>query len=498
MSQRLKNANGQTEKTYQYEYDSADYKADWKNTITSVSGTPIMETIKKGMEVQRKLDAFDRGDATREDMIAIYEDYARVSDKLFNMSREDFDKIYNRGNLQNKYEEFVNGSRSYTYAYHDAVAKAQLLKAGYPMDDVMELAQFYSYVQEAKRLNDLNGENKNPEVDARYDKMMGVWNNIVSGRVLTEEKRLENLRAVKASVKKLSDMVPSKTFQGTGFAGAETLNNLDGLITARENATLTLNQKIVMGGNAASMFKALDDADPGWMISSTEFKNMKEALLKFSKINKKADPGMYELYKNKVIDAVKNRDTKPSEIEAKLNTFIKHAERYEDTHNNMYGIGIGPVSGNGGTKIQKTATKKLDNLTKDGKSLTDYVLNGDQEKMYERLAEVKVYQEISRVTEKSPNLISRCLAADSNPNKMQVVNSLIKEQTELMKKMCPDPVSRRAEFESFVNKPGDYMLGRAINDANKKMQAVRQQGRMSARNKNVNKQNVKAKAVGPK
>ena len=828
------NEKGQTEKSYNYEYDSADFKADWRNTITSISGTPIMETIKKGMDVQRKLDAFDRGDATREDMIAVYEDYARVSGKLFNMSREEFDEIYKRGNLQNKYEEFVNGGRSSTYAYHDAVAKAQLLKAGYPMDDVMELSQFYSYVQEVKRINDLKEESKrNPEVDARYDKMMEVWNKVVAGRKLTEEKRLENIRAVKEALKELSDMVPAQTYKESAFANVEMLNNLTGVLTERENAPLTLNQKIVMGGSAASMFKALDDADPGWMISSTEFKNMKEAVERLSKINRKADPGMYEIYRDKVIDttkkyidyknkelnnprknhkrserelrrvaaanaiynrmltiaredtladnmknkpvvvddniefknarafirvqrlidvgledisreltdyaavlmstqknanhnpneyadghfvdpdnpegsheyqrmanslqdaisAVKNRDTRPSEIEAKLKTFIKHAGRYEDTHNNMYGIGIGPVTSkgdtrldisrrameevpnmiarivnmraglrlvrdpegngysdrsyneindkamelqerfkddilrspriqteanysnlkeatamqmeilkevrkfdpfmadnykigekadvygamlregkmeysrasvakhyvakqfldnmykpgikpdeldkmsvdiknklekeaaslkgdmlfktvaytyptklmgkwdeiiNGGTIIQKTATKKLANLTNDGKSLTDYVLNGDQETMYERLAEVKVYQEISRVTEKSPNLISRCLAADSNPNKQQVVNNLIKEQTGLMKKMCPDPVSRRADFEQFVNKPGDHMLGRAVKDADKKLRDVRQQSRMSARNKNVNKQNAKAKAVGPK
>ena len=274
-----------------------DFKADWRTMLGTIYETPILDTIFKGKELQDKIVAYGKGDATREDMIKAYSEYAEASEKMVTMSKEEFEKIHKRGHLQNNYDNFVEGGRTPHYAMFDAKAKVSLLKSGYTLDDANVLAQFYVTMEEVKRIESLKGPDKqSPKVAAQYDKMKAIWDEAVNGHV-TEQTRIKNIEAIHKCVGELADDISKGEFKDTQFDRADGIARLNSTIGAWKTAKLTKTEKIAMSATRKELFTAIKGVDSSIKMSSDQFKKMKSDLELFANVNRKESPAKYELLK---------------------------------------------------------------------------------------------------------------------------------------------------------------------------------------------------------
>lgn len=288
-----------------FELDPGDMNSDWMRTVGSINETPIYNTIIKGAELQNKIEAYDNGDATTADMIKAYEEYAKVSGEMVNMPKEEFDKIYKLGQLQNRYDNFVLGPRTPHYAHYDAAAKAQLLKAGYSMEDAMAMAQFYTIMKEAYRKENLLDENKrSQETFAACDKMEEVWNKITTSGDLTEEKRAENLAAMQQCMSDIKKDVEKGTIKSGSFS-KDIVDNLSGTLGQRKDVVLDANDKVKLSGTPKDLYEHIKSVDSKVIRSSKEFRKMKSDLKKLAEVDKEKFPEKYEYLKQ---NAIKSTD----------------------------------------------------------------------------------------------------------------------------------------------------------------------------------------------
>ncbi len=305
------------------------FNKSWKDTVLAIEHTPIFDTIIKGAEVQRKLEAHEKGDATTADLIQAYEEYADAIGKMVNMPEDEFNKIHRSGALQNNYDNFVLGSRTPHYAFYDAQAKAQLLKAGYTLEDAIALSSYYTNMMEAKRVNDLlSPEKQSPIVNEEFEKMSKIWEKVVAPNQ-TEASRKENMGAVIDSLKYMDEGIKSGKFKDTTLNNSS-LQQMIKDVEKRRDIELTPDEKLKLSGDVEALYNYINSnaIDKGYIKSSSEFKKMKSDLKKLAEFDKKKSIAKYELlkanaikstqaylrYKNKELNSSKGHKRKDYEM----------------------------------------------------------------------------------------------------------------------------------------------------------------------------------------
>ena len=280
-------------KEVSYKIDGLNDKVtDWKKIFASLNDTPIGKVYLGACDVTKQWNTFmSDGDADREDMISIYDKFANDCLNMQNMSKETFNDIKNKTErpLQNEYDEFTKGSRAPIYMHWEAVAKAALLKAGYPKSDLVMLSQFYIKMMAQKHSIDLSADDKDMGV---YLRKLEQWNKLIAPGAITAEERVKRITALKSFVES------EKTFRDDRLSKA---------LNRRINAKLSIYETLGLSGNVSEYYTLLDspELDPGYIKSSSQYKDMKEALNMLNKIDKNNYPEQYKLKLNDTISKTK-------------------------------------------------------------------------------------------------------------------------------------------------------------------------------------------------
>ena len=262
--------------------------ANWKDTVKGLQGTPIFDTFTKGINVATRWDdAINGRDADRSDMLELYSDYRKNINKQFGMSKEDFDKIYNHESapLQNDYGQFVNGSRAPYNLRYETQARLDLLKAGFPLEDITFLSVFYIAMEYNKQYQVAKKEFEGKVRDT-YDEQMQLWKELTAPGPMTEEERKRRIGLISDY---LDEHVVSKSCPDLGKC-----------IKQLSERKLSKYEKLSLSGNARDFYDALnnDEVDPTFLSSSDEFKKMKEALKKLSEADVENDREKYIVLRN--------------------------------------------------------------------------------------------------------------------------------------------------------------------------------------------------------
>lgn len=314
--------------------DNAKKGGNWKKSVLTISNSPIMDMIKGGNKLNEDQAAFEIGNLSRAGLKKSYQNYVNICKKQFSMSEEEFKKIHDKGGLQNNYDNFVKGSRTNNYAQYDAEARIKLIDAGYPMSDIPAMAQFYVAFQEVRRRNNLREENASAEIENECRAMEEVWNSVVNAptkaNTLNLNSRKEGIGKLSDYTKSIIDRIKKGDIPKDTFIGDKTITAISTAIENRKNAELELNDKLALSGNIKGLYNAIKGVDPSYVISSSEFRAMKNAIEKLSKTDKAENPAKYELLRDEAIAATKkyidmkgkelnesNGKHKRSELEAK-------------------------------------------------------------------------------------------------------------------------------------------------------------------------------------
>ena len=259
-------------------------KSNWKDAIDSLDGSPLSESYKKAYNVSSKWETLKQGgDAYRSELITLYDDFAREARNRFSMSKEKFKTVYDKGFLQNDYDEFVNGSRTPLYIQYEAEARSQLLKAGYPVSDISILSQVYMRFKTLEHNVKLKiAYIDDPEETLQSNKE--AWERLVAPGAINEKTRLSRINAM------ANYLAPDDIH----FAN---------YVKGRTKVKLNAFEKMALSGDVNNLYKALcgKKVDPDFMKSSDEFKSMKEALKKLSETDKSKYPEKYEVLKENAI-----------------------------------------------------------------------------------------------------------------------------------------------------------------------------------------------------
>lgn len=265
--------------------------ANWKESIKSIEGSPILDTLTKEVNVYNKWKDFvDKKGVDRSEMIAVYEDYNKTAKKLFSMTEEEFAVYYDKGHLQNPYDQVVRGGRDHHYIRYEAEAKMQLLKAGYPSADINALSKFYVALRDEKYSYEKSGKN-DPEDMKRHEDNLEVWKLLVKDPPVNAQTR-------KHRINFLTTMM--------NLSGAKH-EKVRAEIQARQYAKLDPIEELSLSDNIKGLYDALNTKtiDPGYVKSSDEYKKMKEDILKLSQIDKEKEPEKYEVQKEKAYNSTK-------------------------------------------------------------------------------------------------------------------------------------------------------------------------------------------------
>lgn len=252
---------------------------------------------------------------------------AMTAKVAFEQGTYDFDK------KQNRFVMFMNGTATQTVLHETAglgllevmagnarvnemlsenasngnVSRQELLKAGYPVEDVKHMTAFSVQMnqydnsvkrnqtaldKEKKEYPDPD-ENRKKDWDARQKKiddmkevaerMRQIWNEVTNpaSGPLTQEKRLENLRRLKT---------------GAGLATEKglvhyCLEQFPERMDRRIGATLTTGDKAMLAGDYTSTYNALQEADPRTLFTgSRQFKELKKSVKELAEMEQSLSP----------------------------------------------------------------------------------------------------------------------------------------------------------------------------------------------------------------
>ncbi len=266
---------------------------DWKDVFEELKKANVTQSLLAAYRVTKAEEAYNsNGDVNRYELMLDYENYCEELGKVLSMKAADYNK-YSKY-LGTGYVDFA-GDRAYRFALDEAFARAQLLKAGYPISDLSTMSQFYMAYSAFKRVNA-----KNPDgaiSAARVEEMERIWVRAIGVDSLDDKLRVDVLKEMSTFVKAINDAEAN--------AICANIPALSVLLMKREGAKLDVLETAELIGTPEALYKIIDDADPSYIKSSEQFKAMKEAMEKLSKIDKEKDIAGYELWRDRAYEATK-------------------------------------------------------------------------------------------------------------------------------------------------------------------------------------------------
>ena len=293
------------------DYDEKQQKAyvtkngvDNQIVLKEIADTGLLEGMSGAARVHEKLkDNIATGNTSRQELLNELEEQTKRYDKVMELKEEKVKDLNNKNVLQNDRSEFTDGARGILPGIAEIKAKHELLKIGYPAEDLPAMAAFMA--QKAIFEEKINREQKaldkdrrdNPNADeakkkeyedrqAQIDRlkvqipgMEQVWKEITdpSNAPLTQEKRLENLEKLKTQGLQL------RTVNG-GIPGA--LTKFGERIDERKNAQLKLGDQALLATNYTEAYNALTQADPRTLLTgSRQFKEFKQAMKELAEMD---------------------------------------------------------------------------------------------------------------------------------------------------------------------------------------------------------------------
>ena len=251
---------------------------NWKDAINSLDGSPLQESYKRAYNVSSKWETLKQGgDAYRDEMITLYDDFAREARKRFSMSQGQFDLVYDKGYLQSEHSGFISGSRAPYYIQHEAEARSQLLKAGFPVSDISIISQVYMRFKSLEKKADIDKDTLRSNKEA--------WEQLTAPGAITAKERLTRINNLANYLLQNDEL------------------DLAVHVKGRTKAKLSSFEERALSGNVKTFYDALCDknVDPDLMSSSDEFKAMKETLKKLSEVDRDRNPDKYDFLKEKAI-----------------------------------------------------------------------------------------------------------------------------------------------------------------------------------------------------
>ncbi|SEG16142.1 hypothetical protein SAMN04487934_10938 [Eubacterium ruminantium] len=314
---------------------------DDKMALSLVGETGIPDATAGGIRTMKKLEEHIKtADIGRDELIREYEAQQVRMEKALNISRETFAKLEKAHVVENKLEEFTNGSRAYGYVLDDVIAKKDLLKAGWPAADIQNLAMVRRLIGHLDSRNstepsryqeeydlimrNMNEEaQKQPQTDAEKEakeqrqreleakkalleaqkpqidaapgltaELKQLWNELIDGKGMTEADRNARLTKLNGFLNKAKDNIE--------FAEAKFIQNRVSGMIQRE---LEPSEKALLSENISGYVKSIEAVDPTLVSSSKQFSNFKTALKELERLKRNLDvnnPEKVNEYKEKV------------------------------------------------------------------------------------------------------------------------------------------------------------------------------------------------------
>ena len=306
---------------------------NWKKNVEALKGSSLLETISRSCKLNKIIEeASNNGPAEREKLLEEYEAIKNSYMKVRTITEEEYDRINTAvpGHtvFQNNIGEFTDSPRTGTYTADDAEGRIEALKSGYPVQDLQTLSQYYMAIKAAERdieksnktIRNLEKSNKSKEEietlrqkenafiaknQEILDTLQPAWQNAMDGNHKTQEERMHHLQNMNL---KMLDLVgkAEKNLKGTFIGSAVSRGIIIRQMNQAQQRKLSLQEIAFMSGKPKDIMKVIEEVDPKKVSSSSEFKKMKEAVEKLSKINADKYPEKYDLQKARSIRATQD------------------------------------------------------------------------------------------------------------------------------------------------------------------------------------------------
>lgn len=279
-----------------------------KEVLRATEELGLLQAMAGSTRVSEKLqENISNGNVSRQELLHECQEQSKRLDKAMEMTHEQVEALRKKNILQNDVTEFTGGSRGISHAVYDMKAKQDILKAGYPTEDISVMSAFnvqmnlyFKNVEEKQAALDesMRGkpnadeeqrkewEERQKEIDNMKqvaDDMNKAWDEATNSAngPLTQEKRVENLGKLKTEAQKAVDR---GLIHGC-------LRHYADRIDKRVNAELTAGDKAMMAGNYTEMYNALQEADPRTLLTgSKQFKELKQSVKELAEMEQKLTP----------------------------------------------------------------------------------------------------------------------------------------------------------------------------------------------------------------
>lgn len=327
--------------TYRYDKNKNKFAMSMDGTATKTvldetADLGLLEAMAGNVRVHEMLsENVTNGNVSRQELLNACKEQSKRMEKVMELTDEQVEKLKQKNVLQNTRQEYTDGDRGILFSTHDMKAKQELLKAGYPVEDVRHMTAFNlqmnHYAKNAKNLQaELDADKQkypDPDEDRKKDwdarqkkiddmkevaeKMRKIWNEVTNpGGPLTQEKRLENLRKLKTGAMLATEKGLTRNC----------LEQFPERMDRRMAATLTTGDKAMLAGDYTAMYNALQEADPRTLFTgSRQFKELKKSVKELAEMEQSLSP---EARKN-------NRQfwKKKREVLEKSQTYLRYKNR---------------------------------------------------------------------------------------------------------------------------------------------------------------------------
>ncbi len=310
-------------------------------------GRVALEVGEKAHALQASMENYEKvGDARREDLIQAYEAYGLSIRRHLAKTEIDPEQVED-GPFRDGKDGLLVGNRVSRYVAYDTEARAQLLRAGFPVSEIADLSELYVLMKGFE--HEIKGkENAFPVYKTMYETIRAAWNDVIDSAPVTAANHKELKEKLSRCGEKLLKKCDSEDVKESRFGEVadSQIRTLSGRLKTLKDNQLSLREKSVLSATSGDLYHLLDNKniDPGHVRSSSEFKAMKEALKKLSEVDRRKHPMQYEVLRDEAIRCTnaylryKKTENKPghkrSQLEARrvltANTILDALHRMED------------------------------------------------------------------------------------------------------------------------------------------------------------------------
>ena len=432
---------------------------NWKKNAAALKGSGILETIDHGVKLNKLYDAAkNNGPAERESLLREYEAIEKSFLRVKSMTQKEYDDINNKSAghhvFQNELKEFTKSPRTGTFTSDDAAARITALKAGYPVQDLQALSSYYYAMKSLERNI---ASNKEPEKNQELlNKLQPVWESAMEGSHKTPAERKQHLEAMTTTLLSISS-INKEELKGTFFYEENSCVIPLGHLAAAADRKLSLQEKAFMTGDPKDILKVIEEVDPARISSSEQFKKMKEAVTKLTKIDAGKNPEKYELQKAKAIRAAEDY------LKYKDNQLHDPANPHKRTENEEKRIS---AAGNvlssliGGKNPDLLNNKRPANPKQEVSSDEMYVfkecykyINAAQDMMIEKLEGIKA---ALQTTQKDPNKNFTNTKKMEGSDSYRRMTQALQNSINVLKNGDSTPTQIKEALEEYERRSRDY------------------------------------------